>query len=59
MDGKRTTYKRHAKIGPGGMGCACCGPAPGDTRKRAKRTWKRREKRDAMREARAEVSADG
>lgn len=33
-------------IGPGGMDCACCGPAPGDERKR----WKRARKRSMKQE---------
>jgi hypothetical protein len=52
VNGKRSEHKRTMVIGPGGMKCACCGPAPGDTRKRAMRTSKRRERREAMREAR-------
>lgn len=55
MSNNRGQYKRCAKLGPGGMDCACCGPAPGKDRKRAKRVWKRRERRKAMKEARREA----
>ena len=50
----RANYKRTKKIGPGGIHCACCGPAPGKDRKKAKRAWKRSERRDALREAKKE-----
>jgi len=33
--------KSRAHIGPGGMNCACCGPAPGKERKAFFRTVKR------------------
>jgi len=49
---QRSNYKRHAPgLGPGGVRCPCCGPAPGKDRKRAKRAWKRSEKQAAKREA--------
>jgi hypothetical protein len=56
VNGKRSEHKRTMVIGPGGMNCTCCGPAPGDTRKRAMRTSKRREKREAMRQAREDAN---
>jgi len=52
MNGNKSSFKRFARIGPGGMKCACCAPAPGKPRKQARRLWKRREKREAMRELR-------
>jgi hypothetical protein len=55
MNGKRSEHKRTMVVGPGGMNCTCCGPAPGKDRKAAMRTSKRREKRAAMREAQTEA----
>jgi len=49
-------YKRHAHIGPGGMKCPCCAPAPGKDRAAAKRHWKRSE-RQAWK-AEAAIDAD-
>ena len=54
--GTRSNYKRVARIGPGGMNCACCGPAPGKARKSAKRNWKRRERQATSREIALELS---
>lgn len=56
MNGKRNEHKRHLTTGPGGMRCACCGPAPGEDRKRALRTSKRRERQEWKREAREDAS---
>lgn len=47
-------YKRFCSFGPGGLNCPCCGPAPGKNRKRELRLGKKRERREAMREALAE-----
>jgi len=55
MTGTQGAYKRHARIGPGGMGCPCCAPAPGKARKRALRTAKRREREAARKDARKEI----
>jgi hypothetical protein len=55
MTDGRSTYKKHAKIGPGGMRCHCCGPAPGRDRKRAKRAWKRSERNTVKREIKREI----
>lgn len=42
--------KKHLKIGPGGMHCVCCFPAPGSKgRKLEFRRAKRKEKREALR----------
>jgi hypothetical protein len=38
---KRATQK---EVGPGGMKCACCAPAPGKERKELKRRARRRMK---------------
>ena len=56
MTDGRAKYKRHAKIGPGGMRCACCGPAPGKCRKRARRSWKRSERQAVKREIKRETN---
>jgi len=56
MNGKRTEYKRHTQIGPGGMNCACCGPAPGKDRKQTLRTSKRRERQAWKRQARKDAN---
>ena len=43
-------YSKHLSIGPGGVGCACCFPAPGSKeRKQHFRAAKRKEKREALR----------
>ena len=42
-------------MGPGGMKCACCGPAPGKAKKDFIRHAKKIEKSQAMREARKEA----
>jgi len=39
-DEKKLSTNRH--IGPGGMNCNCCGPAPGKERKAFLRAAKRR-----------------
>lgn len=45
------TYKKYSRVGPGGMNCPCCGPAPGKKRKWFMRYWKRQERRLAISEA--------
>lgn len=55
MNDNRSNFKKHAMIGPGGWKCACCAPAPGKEKKRYKRLLKRRDKNQAMREARNEI----
>jgi hypothetical protein len=42
----------NTSVGPGGWNCACCAPAPGKGRKKARRTFKRRAKRENAREIR-------
>lgn len=44
---EKSHYKRYARVGPGGMNCTCCGPAPGKKRKWFMRLWKRQERREA------------
>jgi len=47
--------KKHLCIGPGGIDCHCCFPAPGSRERKLEfRRAKRREKREAMREAQQE-----
>lgn len=55
--GVRSNYKRIANLGPGGMKCKCCGPAPGKPRKAAKRRWKRIERQTTSRAIALELSA--
>ena len=43
------------RIGPGGMKCACCGPAPGPTKKQLLRAFKRSEKQLAKLEIQKEL----
>lgn len=43
--GKLTDWKKINDMGPYGMKCICCGPAPGKVRKAAKRRWKHAERR--------------
>lgn len=41
---------KHLKVGPGGMRCVCCFPAPGSKGRKLKfRRAKRKEKREALR----------
>lgn len=41
--------KKHLTIGPGGMNCVCCFPAPGSKERKAEfRRAKRREQRTAI-----------
>lgn len=54
--GKRSDWKKASQIGPGGMKCVCCGPAPGKDKTREKRVWKRREKHQANLQIRMEAS---
>lgn len=42
MNKKRQCWIKHAKLGPGGMHCPCCGPAPGESKRKCLRTAKRR-----------------
>lgn len=46
---------RNHGIGPGGWACACCAPAPGKDRKAWNRRAKKRAKRFAMKEAKAQI----
>ena len=41
------SFKRYTRIGPGGINCPCCAPAPGKARKMFLRAAKRAE-RDTM-----------
>ena len=48
-------FKRCARLGPGGLKCSCCGPAPGKRRKALRRRARRRLKQaDAKAAAREE-----
>ena len=50
-------YKKHLDVGPGGLGRPCCFDAPGsDSRKKKFRAAKKKERRDAMKEAIEELS---
>lgn len=43
------TINKHLSIGPGGMKCVCCFPAPGSKERKAEfRRAKRREVREAI-----------
>ncbi len=44
----RRLPSKMCSVGPGGMGCSCCVPAPGK-RKEFARAGKRKEKREAFR----------
>lgn len=47
--GKVTRFNKHLTIGPGGVKCPCCFPAPGTPERRAEfRRAKRKEKLAAM-----------
>lgn len=48
-------HRRFYIMGPGGMRCSCCYPAPGKGRKVLERTFKRREKMNAMKTAMKEM----
>jgi len=48
-------YKKYANIGPGGMNCPCCAPAPGSFRRQMLRTWKKKASREEMKIALADV----
>ena len=51
-------YKKVANnggIGPGGINCPCCGPAPGKERKAFFRSGKRREKQKAAKETNQQI----
>ena len=45
-----SAYKKYTSrdIGPGGLDCSCCGPAPGLSRKKWRRVAKKYEKRKAF-----------
>jgi hypothetical protein len=48
---------KHLCIGPGGMGCPCCFPAPGSRERKLEfRRAKLREKRLALKEAEQELA---
>ena len=55
VEGVRASHKRFARVGPGGMECACCAPAPGKEKKAFLRQAKKREKRESLNEAWEEV----
>jgi len=38
--------KSNREIGPGGMDCACCGPSPGEERRKLRRRARRRMKQE-------------
>jgi len=44
---KKGITKKYLRVGPGGMNCNCCAPAPGK-RKQLFRSAKRREEHDAV-----------
>lgn len=48
QNGKRK--RKYLSVGPGGMRCACCGPAPGKTKRDAIRTANKRERTEARKE---------
>lgn len=48
-------HRRFYIMGPGGMRCACCYPAPGKGRVKLERTFKRREKMNAKKTMHAEM----
>ncbi len=48
-------YRRFFVTGPGGINCPCCYPAAGKGRKILERTFKRREKMNAMKTAMKEI----
>ena len=43
-------YKRNLSVGPGGMNCSCCAPAPGPFRKQVLKTIRHRNNRTLDRE---------
>lgn len=51
----KSHYKRYCRVGPGGLNCHCCGPAPGKMRKWFFRLWKRQERREAQREVQQQL----
>jgi hypothetical protein len=53
--GKVSDWKKASHIGPGGMRCMCCGPAPGRDRVKTKRLWKHREKQMLKHEIKEEL----
>lgn len=46
----KSDYKRYMNIGPGGMRCPCCAPAPGRIKKVTKRAAKRVERAAMIRQ---------
>lgn len=51
--------QKHLHVGPGGLHCACCFPAPGSKDRRSQfRRAKRKADREAMQEAFAEIEDD-
>ncbi len=46
----RGQYKRYVPFGPGGIRCPCCGPAPGQQRKKVLRAVKRAERATMQRQ---------
>lgn len=49
--------RRAWQVGPGGIRCACCAPAPGAPRRAERRAAKRRDTLAARAQVRAEVEA--
>lgn len=46
-----SNVSKHLCVGPGGVNCPCCFPAPGSKERKAEyRRAKRREKREAMKQ---------
>ena len=58
MNKKRQDWIRYNDIGPGGMHCECCGPKPGEERRRVLRAAKRRMRREVNDEIRDEMEDD-
>lgn len=48
---------KHLSVGPGGIKCLCCFPPPGK-RKAKYRSAKRKEKKDAMKQAEKDMQDD-
>ncbi len=49
MTTSKAEYKRFNCIGPGGRKCACCYPAPGKSRRKWEKIFKKQERTEAKR----------
>jgi hypothetical protein len=52
---EKGTYRRYARLGPGGWKCGCCAPPPGPPRRNELRRWNKTYNREVDRQVQVEL----